>query len=198
MEKPTLEQVNELHAQITLGRVTRENLQGFLRDPSSTLRRASSVITLTDTVTAVCPAEFVASKRCQTGLTVKICYFYGGFDKWFFDKVERLPEPVETTLRWRDLLNNTSHEATIAELGGITKAETSLAEIWSLLEKQANGQDGVLLNSGKKNIFYVRDAQELARMIEVYWHAEGWCIGACDLEVHQQLKPDSRLFFREA
>jgi hypothetical protein len=66
----------------------------------------------------------------------------------------------------------------IAELGGEEKSETTLSEMFSLMEKQGKGEDGVLLNNGYANIFYIRDLAGVLRAVGVRWGGGGWGVGA--------------------
>ena len=82
-------------------------------------------------------------------------YAGSNFEEWFFDKTV---EPIgETHLRYGKLLRAEVDRPIIAELGGEVKAETSLAEIFGLMEMQKKGEKGSLLINGYANIFYVRD-----------------------------------------
>ena len=53
----------------------------------------------------------------------------------------------------------------LAELGGEAKAETTLTEVYSLMEAQKNGENGPLLTNGYANIFYVRDVNGALRAV---------------------------------
>jgi hypothetical protein len=70
----------------------------------------------------------------------------------------------------------------INELGGEAKAETTLSEMFSLMEKQKNGESGVLLNNGYANIFYIRDQNGVLRAVGVDWDDGGWYVGAYSVE----------------
>jgi len=80
----------------------------------------------------------------------------------------------------------------LAELGD--RAETSLAHLWALLEKQPNGPysgNGALYSIAQKglpfawNVFYIRGIDGNLWAVEVYWYQSvfelldsGWAIGA--------------------
>lgn len=94
------------------------------------------------------------------------------FTSWFTGKVE---EDVPTG----DLVSFTLTQSAydneiIADLGGEEKVETTLGEIWWLMQRQANGEDGALLTNGYANIFYVRDNTGMLRAVGVYWGDDGW------------------------
>lgn len=58
MSKPTIEQLAEMHEQIKAGRITRENLQAFPRDPNSVF---SSILSI-DRSCPFNPAEFIGKE----------------------------------------------------------------------------------------------------------------------------------------
>jgi hypothetical protein len=113
---------------------------------------------------------------------VKISGLGSNFEENFLDKIE---EPSNaTTLSVGKLLESSKDDKIIAELGGEEKAETTLAEMFSLMEKQANGESGDLLTNGYANIFYIRKAGVLWA-VSVNWFDDGW--GVCAFSV---LDPD--------
>jgi len=50
--------------------------------------------------------------------------------------------------------------------------------MFSPMEKQKNGEDGVLLNNGYANIFYIRDQNGVLRAVRVYWDDGSWRVYA--------------------
>jgi hypothetical protein len=135
------------------------------------------LIQFTDTVTIpACPERFVArdhfivdtSKKAK----VKISYLGDNFKEKFLDKIEQPRQ--ETTLRYGKLLKSSVDEPIIAETGGAEKAETMFAETFALMEKQANGEAGVLLANGYANIFYIRDSAGVLWTVNVSWIDDGW------------------------
>lgn len=121
--------------------------------------------------------KFETSKRFVAGnKPVKISIVWDDFQRWFGDKVE---DPIgETTLGYVELKRNSRDKPIIAELGGEEKAETTLAEIFSLMSNQPNGEDGVLLTNGYANIFYVKDVSGVLRAVDVGWRDGGWFVSA--------------------
>lgn len=124
--------------------------------------------------------KFVAKehlvKDTSNKARVKISYFGDNFTGWFLEKIEK---PITgTTLRYYKLKRYSVDRPIIAELGGETKAETTLAEMFSLMEKQANGESGALLTNGYANIFYVRDVNAVLRAVSCYWRSDGWYMDA--------------------
>jgi hypothetical protein len=196
MSTPTLGQLTELHSQITAGRITRQNLDGFLKHPNSTLRDVPLIVTSKENVAITRPTEFIVGDKFSKNNVANICCFLGGFDQWFLDKVERLAEPVETTLRRQELPQDSVDESIIAQLGGIDQAETSLAEIWSLLRQQFTGGDSLLLTNGYPNLFYVTDARGVLRTVSVCSHIDGWLVCASVFNSPHIWKAGSRVFSR--
>ena len=91
----------------------------------------------------------------------------------------KIEEPIaETVLSCHKLLKASVDGPIISELGGEAKAEMTLAEVFSLMEKQKHGENGVLLNNGHANICYVRDVKGFLRSVVVYVNDSGWCLAA--------------------
>jgi hypothetical protein len=102
----------------------------------------------------------------------------GDFKGFFLGKTETMKQG-ETTLRYHTLNHDLDDNSIVAELGGETKAEASLAEVYALLAVQPNGEHGTLLNDGHANIFYVRDINGVLRWVSVYWENDrGWIVDA--------------------
>ncbi|MEK7195270.1 MAG: hypothetical protein AAB655_01085, partial [Patescibacteria group bacterium] len=130
------------------------------------------LLTPVGTVTvAATTTSFVAKDRfvvnTKQNAPVKIAYLWDDFRAWFTDKVE---QPFEgSTLKYGKLSRSSVDGSIIAELGGEEKAETTLAEIFSLMAAQMaaqpSGESGPLLTNGYANIFYVRDAKGVLRAV---------------------------------
>ena len=112
---------------------------------------------------------------------VKMTEHGNNFISWFTGKVEE--DTPEGALVPLTLTQDANDSEIIADLGGEEKAETTLAEIWRLMVAQANGGEGVLLNNGWANIFYVRDAKAVLRAVRVHWCGGGWLAYASALGV---------------
>jgi hypothetical protein len=54
--------------------------------------------------------------------------------------------------------------------------------MFSLMEKQGKGEEGVLLNSGYANIFYINDYAGVLRAVRVSWDGDGWGVYASSVE----------------
>jgi hypothetical protein len=134
--------------------------------------------------------KFVAKEKfvCDTGhkAKVKISYLDDNFTAWFLSGDGKTENPISgQTLRYHKLRKPSVNGPIINELGGDAKTETTLSEMFFLMEEQKNGESGSLLNNGYTNIFYIRDQKGVPRAVRVYWYDVGWHIRA-----HSALDPD--------
>lgn len=147
-----------------------------------------SILELVSTVgVSATTSKFVAKDRfvvnTKRDAPVKISVVWDTFTSWFLSGDGKTEDPIsERTLRYHELRESSMDGPIIAELGGEAKAETTLMEMFSLMEKQKHGEDGCLLNNGYANIFYVRDQTGVLRAVRVYWHGGGWDVGACSVK----------------
>lgn len=103
-------------------------------------------------------------------------YTGSNFENWFFNKTV---EPIsKSELRYHKLRKNSVDDLIIAELGSEAKAETTLAEMFALMQMQPNGESGILLTNGYANIFYVRDINSVLRVVYCYWCDVVWIVSA--------------------
>jgi hypothetical protein len=166
------------------GHLWEEELKKFLRkEPSwnnpmsSTLELVSTVQVSATTNKFVSKDNFVVNTTCNA--PVKISIVRSNFTNWFLLGEGKIEDTIsEQALHYHKLRKVSVDDSIITELGGETKVETSLTEIFSLMEKQKNGEDGVLLNNGYVNIFYVRDISSILRGVCVGWRSDGWFVGA--------------------
>ncbi len=113
------------------------------------------------------------------------------FESWLSEKVE---EPIaEARLRYADLIEPSTDDLILAELG--ERAETTLSQLYALLERQPRGQEGVLLTDmlgpakpvpflkdlvsfrlGGPNVFYIRDINGELRVVHVQWFTNNWIV----------------------
>ncbi len=139
-----------------------------------------SLLKLIDTVTIPATAEFVARDKFVRGIgdpaTVQISYVGDNFTTWFVPKIER-SVAAETSLRYAKLTASTV-DAPIRAVIGSEFEETTLAQIYTLIERQKNGEKGVFLNNGYANIFYVKDVNGVLRAVDVRWSVSGWHVDA--------------------
>ena len=126
---------------------------------------------------------------------VKMVLHGSNFTSWFTGKVEK---DVPTGDLVPFALTQSAYDSEIiADLGGEEKVEVTLAEIWPLMQRQANGEDGVLLTNGYANIFYVRDVNGVLRAVYVYWSDDGWRALANTIDVDRWLGV-GRVFYRNS
>ena len=119
-------------------------------------------------------ARFVAREKFVRNGTVKISFPGSNFQKWFLAKTE---EPLaETELRIAKLTKPSMDGPILTELG--EKGETTLAQIYALMERQANGEEGVLLTNMWANAFYIRDVNGTLRAVGVRWASYDWHVFA--------------------
>lgn len=123
-------------------------------------------------------------------------YVGSNFENWFFNKTV---EPIsKSELRYHKLRKNSVDDPIIAELGSEAKAETTLAEMFVLVEMQANGESGVLLTNGYANIFYVRDINGVLRTVCCYWHVGDWRVHANPVEDPHACNDGGQVFSRNS
>ncbi len=120
--------------------------------------------------------RFIASEKFVINTDrndqVKISYLGDNFKGCFLSKTEA---PIqETVLRYQKLVWSSTDDFIIAELGGEAKAETTLAQVFALMQIQKNGEAGVLFNNGWENIFHVRDTNGVLRAVGIDWRFGGW------------------------
>ncbi len=139
------------------------------------LSEVISTVTLSATT-----EKFVAKDKfvVDTGkkAKVKISYVGDNFKAWFTEKTE---EPFAgSTVYGRKLNRGSVDGPIISELGGQEKSETTLSEMYAMMERQANGEKSELLNNGYANIFYIRDITGTLRAVTVDWDGGGWYVEA--------------------
>jgi hypothetical protein len=159
---------------------------------------ASSIFGLASTVTIPATTErFVANNHFVVGTSVsaavRISCIGSVFRRWLLGKVEELSG--ERSLRYSRLRKPLVDAPIIAELGE-GAAETSLAEIWWLLEQQPNGEAGTLLVNGDANIFYVRDVDGIMFAVRVFWDDLGWFVDAISVKHPNPWAVGDRVFSR--
>lgn len=162
-------------------------LKGFLQscqtvEPVIKPKPTSSILELMSTVTVpATSASFVARDHFKLKKDGGIYSSLGNnFQSWFGGKTE---DPIgEQILRCHKLLKPSVDDRIVAELGGEAKAETALSGMSSLMEKQKNGEDGVLLTNGYANVFYVQDQNGVLRSVVGSFCRFGWCVDAGSVE----------------
>lgn len=147
----------------------------------SILKFVSTVVVLARNTPFLAREKFVLDKSDTA--PIKISWIGDNFRTWFLGKTEELPrlsdgQVPEQTLRYQKLRQDSPDASIIAELGGEEKAETTLSELYALMERQKNREDGPLLTDGKWNVFYIKDVNGVLRAVLVYWCDGGWYVRA--------------------
>lgn len=129
-------------------------------------------------------AKFVTKNNFKLKKDGGICSYLGdNLKEWFLSGKGKIENPIgEQALRYGKLLRESVDIPIITELGGEEKSETTLAELYYLMEQQKNGEDGVLLNNDYANIFYIRDSAGVLRAVNAYWYDDGWYARARPVE----------------
>lgn len=147
----------------------------------SVLEFVSTVVVPATTSRFVAKEKFVRDTGRNT--VVKISYLGDNFTTWFLSGDGKTEGPIsEQTLRCHKLRQTSVDGPIIAELGGAEKSETTLAEMFALMEKQGKGEDGVLLNNSYANIFYIKNQNGVLPAVHVSWHGSGWHISASSVD----------------
>ncbi len=163
----------------------------------SILELVSTVGVAATTSKLVAKEKFVVNTKRNA--PVKISYLGNNFTAWFLNGDGKTKDPIsEQTLRYHKLRKSSVDGPIIEELGGEAKAETTLSEMFSLMEKQKHGEDGVLLNNGYANIFYIRDSAVVLRAVDVHWSDVGWDVDANSVENPLRWRGGFRVFSRNS
>ena len=161
----------------------------------------SDLLERIDTITVPATTQkFIARDRLgvNTGrkARVKISYLEDNFLSWFGGKIE---DPIaETSLCCNKLRRPSVDGPILAELSGGAMAETTLTEMFSLMERQGSGEKGILLASGYANIFYVRDVFGALRAVGCRWDGGGWFVFADSVEYPSRWHGGRRVFSRNS
>ncbi len=155
-------------------------LSGKLTLTVARMARISDLLSPVTTVKIPATGKFFASDHFTTNIkAVKFAWFGDNFKQHFLHKEEAPQGEVE--LKVSQLKKDSLDKPILTELGD--KAETNLTSIWELLEKQPNGEQGILLTNGYANIFYVRDSKGVLWAVGVYWDGDGWGVDADSVEI---------------
>jgi len=147
--------------------------------------------------TFIAREKFVVNTSEET--KVKISYIGDNFIQWFLSGFGKIEGPSgEQTLRYAELRQFSVNGPIIVELGGVEKSETTLAEMFSLMEKQKNGENGVLLNDSYANVFYIKDYTGALRAVCVRWNDDGWDVTANSVENPYRWSDGDQVFSRNS
>lgn len=127
---------------------------------------------------------------------VKISFLGNNFESNFLDKVEE--SNAETVLHYGKLNRGSVDGPIIAELGGVDKCETTLAEMFSLMEMQPKGEAGALLTNGWWNIFYIKDRAGVLCAVRCHWDGGGWNVFASSVDGPSDWGAVGQLFSRNS
>jgi len=142
--------------------------------------------------------EFVVTTKGNA--TVNINHIGEKFMRCFLSGAGKTENPIsKQTLRYAKLRKTSVDGPIIEELGGKAKAETTLSEMFYLMEKQKHGEYGALLNNGYANLFYIRDNAGVLRAVRVSWDScGGWRVSAPSVEDPFGWRVGGRVFSRNS
>ena len=128
---------------------------------------------------------------------VKIVWLGDDFDNWFLNKTEA--PAAGAKLDYARLTRLMTDDEIRKEIGAGCE-ETTLAAIWALMERQLNGESGILLTNGYANIFYVRDTNGVLRAVGAFWlaRAGGWYLSADSVSSPSRWYDGRRVFSRNS
>jgi len=111
---------------------------------------------------------------------VKILRLGRNFKSWFGTKTEN--QFSGSSIVGRQLIESSLDAPILKELGGNKKAETTLTEIYAMMQMHASAKTSDLLaNNDDANIFYVKDASGTLRAVSVAWGVGGWIVYATSI-----------------
>ena len=84
----------------------------------------------------------------------------------------------------------------VSDLGVATK--TTPGELFSLLEKQPNGEAGPLLVNGYANLFEMEDIDGVSRLVYAGWHDDGWYVDSRSVTCSDQWFGEFQVFSRNS
>jgi hypothetical protein len=112
---------------------------------------------------------------------VKIAALWDNFTACLLPKVEE--GVLAGELKVYKLLQSSLDAPIMTELGDLRSFATTLADLWAMLEKQPNGEQGPLLTNSWANIFYIHDKDGKLWAVVAVWDAgSGWNVEAYSVE----------------
>jgi len=160
-----------------------------------------SLLILVGTVNvAATTTRFIAKENFVVNTSksapVRISDVGESFNEWFLDKEE---QPfIGSTLRYGRLVHSSIDGLIISELGGERKAETTLTELFALMQSQSNGENGPLLTNGYANIFYIKDVSGLLRAVFANWNDYVWFVHARAATYPFKWRAGNQVFFHDS
>jgi len=168
------------------------NVPGILDGTLELVIKQPDLLKRITAITAPGVARFVA-KNCLK--VANVGEMNDKFKELFCNKVE---ENVFEAKLVVSRLERASLDALIlTELGD--KVETSLAHMFDLLKKQANGEDGILLTSGYANGFYICGTDGNIWAVRCIWISGNryWRVGAYSVESPRMGISNRQVFSRD-
>lgn len=161
---------------------------------TSILEFVSTIVVSATTGKFVAKEKFVIT---EPNARVKIGYLSDKFVVWFLNGNSKAEDLIsEQTLRYYKLLESSTNDLIIAEIGGKARAKTTLSEMFALMEKQGKGEDGVLLKNGNVNIFYIKGKADVLRAVIVSWLDGAWHVDADSVEDPRRWFKSNQVFSR--
>lgn len=183
--------VGQLNALVKI--VGPDNIPGILDGTLKFAVKQPDLLKRIATVAASSAQRFVAAEHLQEA---NVGWTGENFKALFLNKVEEnVPEAKLVVSQ----LERASLDAPIlAELGD--KAEVKLSYLFSLLQKQSKGEDGILLTNGYANIFYIRGTDGELWAVYAYWLSCGryWRVEARSVEDPIRWSGGSQVFSRDS
>ena len=146
-------------------------------DPGEAVRRVNSgewvvriagLLKPVATVQVSSTPKFIASEHVQTA---NVGWMGDNFRRVFLNFVEE--NMSDATLAVSRIERNSLDAPILTELGD--KAETKLAYLFQLMEKQSRGEEGMLLVNGYANIVYVEDEDNTVWAVHAHWYSDYGC-----------------------
>lgn len=152
------------------------------------------------TETSATTENFAAKNKFRKdSKEVKFYEIWEYFAKRFLAGNGKIEEPLNgQELRYGNLTKSSVDGPIIEELGGEAKAETTLTELWDLLKKQANGEEGDLMTGDCSNIFYIRDITGALISVRLDWGGGGWEVYADRIDAPESWPAGTRIFSRHS
>jgi len=144
------------------------------------------LLELVTTVSVAACEKFVAKEhfKVDTGrkAKVKIAFLWDNFSKHFLPKTEE--GVLAGEIKVHKLLQWSLDAPIMTELGDPRSYSTTLADLWWMLEKQPNGEEGALLVNGYANILYIYDTEGNLWAVRARWFSDrgGWLVDADSIE----------------
>jgi len=122
--------------------------------------------------------RFVAREHFKVSIspqaTVKIAWLGAMFAQRFLSKVE---DADGGAFLRRFVVRRPARDSEIMAALNIHH-ETKLADLWCLLSRQPNGEQGALLTNAIPNLLYIRDVDGVLAAVDAVWGGAGWEVGA--------------------